>query len=260
VKKDTDRANGDKKDPDLVGSEDGETNDDDDEDDEDSEIDEMAYRPNISAFTRNMASNGHRGQSGQKTITRSSSSTADGIYRPPKIKAIAPPTSLTTTDRNHPSKRDRDRRHLKSSVIDEFVAAEMSSAPTAEPSIGSTIQRGGRRTISQKEREKEHERRVYEETNFVRLPKESKKEQSKQRRLAGGRDGGFGGEEFRMLTEGADRIGRLTGRLSGRGNSGNSVLERSRKRRLTEDGARGNGTNGIGQSFEKRRRRVERRA
>lgn len=245
----------------LVSDEEDEAgaDEDDEEEDEEDEIDEMAYRPNISAFTHNRASSGDRIQSGQKEAMKSSSAKTDGIYRPPKIKPTAPPTSLPTTDHDHPNRRDRERRPQKSSVIDEFVTAEMSSAPMAEPSIGSTIQRGGRRTISHQEREKEHARRVYEETNFVRLPKESKKERAKQRRLAGGRDGGFGGEEFRMLSEGADRIGRLTGRLSGRRSTGASALDRSRKRRLTEDSPRGDGTNGIGESFEKRRKRVERK-
>ncbi|KAL1966161.1 hypothetical protein VTN77DRAFT_4713 [Rasamsonia byssochlamydoides] len=233
--------------PDSAGeeqSDDEEVSDeeeDDDEEDNDEEIDEMAYRPNISAFTKGLQAEAEK----QKTKAADKKSTpSDGIYRPPKIK----PTALPTTDSE---RKDREaRRPKKSSVIDEFVTAEMSSAPIAEPSIGSTIQRGGRHVMSQKDREREKERREYEEMNFVRLPKESKKERAKRR----AREGGFGGEEFRLLTEGADRIERLTRRAAG--SSRSSVLEKSRKRKLTEDGPRGDGT-AIGQIFEKRRKKID---
>lgn len=200
------------------------------------EIDEMAYRPNISAFSKAVEPTEK-----QKSKSDSKKST-DGIYRPPKIK----PTALPTTDH-----REREeRRPKRSNVIDEFVAAEMSSAPMAEPSIGSTIQQGGRHVKTQKERERDAERREYEETNFVRL-QESKKDKAKRRREMG-RDGGFGGEDFRLLGEGADRITRLTRRAQGSG----SVLERSRKRKLTEDGPRGDGVS-IGETFEKRRKKID---
>ncbi|KAL1859873.1 hypothetical protein Plec18167_006345 [Paecilomyces lecythidis] len=204
---------------------------------EEEDIDEMAYRPNISAFSKSVE------RSESQPTKATSKPTGDGIYRPPKIK----PTALPDLDR-----REREsRRPRKSNVIDEFVSTEMSSAPTAEPSIGSTIQRGGRSTKTQKERQLETERREYEETNFVRLPKESKKERAK-RRAQFGRESGFGGEEWRGLGEGADRIERLTRRAKGSGN----VLEKSRKRRLTEDSPRGDGA-GIGQTFEKRRKKIE---
>lgn len=216
-----------------------------DEEESEEEIDEMAYRPNITAFSKNV-------QKPEKQVSSSKDrqeKTSDGIYRPPRIK----PTALPTTD-SRSRDRDRDRRPKKSSVIDEFVSAEMSSAPMAQPSIGSTIQRGGRDVVTQRDREREAERRAYEETNFVRLPKESKKDLAKRRAREGPRTGGFGGEEFRLLGEGADRIGRLTRR--GPGSSRSGALEKSRKRRLTEDGPRGDGV-AVGQSFEKRRKKVE---
>lgn len=203
-------------------------------------IDEMAYRPNISAFVK-----------GAKPTERSSRdpkqpTPSDGIYRPPRIK----PTALPTTD-SRERDRDRDRRSKKSSVIDEFVSAEMSAAPIAEPSIGSTIQRGGRKVVSQQERVRAAERRDYEEMNFVRLPKDSKKERAKRGDRAAG---GFGGEEFRLLSEGAERIGRLT-----RHGQRTGALDKSRKRRFTEDGPRGDGggSSGVGTAFEKRRKKIE---
>lgn len=205
-------------------------NDSDDEAEE--EIDEMAYRPNISAFSQAVGS-------AQKQKPPN-----DGIYRPPRIK----PTALPTVDRGV---NREARRPKKSTVIDEFVRSEMSSAPIAEPSIGSTIQRGGRGVTSQQERERETERKEYEEMNFVRLPKESKKERAK-RRTRDGHDTGFGGGELRLLMEGADRIGKLTRRTKGSG----GVLERSRKRRLPEGGSTGDSI-GVGQAFEKRRKKID---
>ncbi|KKA18082.1 hypothetical protein T310_7966 [Rasamsonia emersonii CBS 393.64] len=220
---------------------DEEEEDEEEDEDEEEEIDEMAYRPNISAFTKGMQAEAEK-QKASKEAKKSTSS--DGIYRPPKIK----PTALPTTDSER--KEKEERRPKKSSVIDEFVTTEMSSAPVAEPSIGSTIQRGGRHVLTQKEREEEKERREYEEMNLVRLPKESKKERAKKRR----REGTFGGEEFRLLGESADRIERLTRRAGG--SSRSSVLEKSRKRKHTEDGPRDDGT-AIGQIFEKRRKKIE---
>ncbi|KAL5363104.1 Sas10/Utp3/C1D family-domain-containing protein [Aspergillus floccosus] len=209
----------------------------DSEDDEGGkDIDEMAYRPNVSAFTKKTAVDTKPDNATHRTSN-------DGIYRPPKIM----PTALPTTE----SRDRKDRAPRRSNVIDEFVSAEMSSAPMAEPSIGSTIVRGGRHTKSKKEREVEAERTTYEETNFTRLAKESKKDRAK-RRAQGGGDSGFGGEEWRGLTEGADRITKLTRRAKGSGNA----LEKSRKRKLTEDGPRGDGA-GLGHIFEKRRKKIE---
>jgi U3 small nucleolar ribonucleoprotein protein LCP5 len=115
----------------------------------------------------------------------------------------------------------------------------------AEPSIGSGIIEGGRRSKSEKERQEEKEKREYEETNYTRLPKESKKERAKK---GGRKDAGYGGEEWRGLGEGIDRIERLTKRKSG---ESRNVLEKSRKR-PTEDGPRGDGGVEVGQKFQKR--------
>ena len=230
---------------DSDNSEDVSDDEDEDEDSEDEEIDEMAYRPNVTAFSKDVP----KADKEAKTTSRDTKEQpSDGIYRPPRIK----PTALPTTESRD---RDRDRRPKKSSVIDEFVSAEMSAAPMAEPSIGSTIQRGGRQVMSQQDRAREAERRTYEETNFVRLPKESKKERAKRKAADGPRAGGFGGEDFRSLGEGADRIARLTKRSAGSSRAG--ALEKSRKRAFTEDGPRGDGVAAVGQNFEKRRKKVE---
>lgn len=194
-------------------------------------IDDLAYRPNPAALAR----------PSQGADPRSVAS--DGIYRPPRITPTALPTTQGREERGV-------RKPTKSATLDEFISTELSSAPLAEPSIGSTIISGGRRSKSQKERAKDTERQVYEESNFVRLPKESRKEKAKS---AGSRprDGGYGGEEWRGLGEGVERIERLTGRKKGV-----SVLERSRKRAV-EDGPRGDGVvEAAGERFEKRRKMV----
>ncbi|KAL3480856.1 Sas10/Utp3/C1D family-domain-containing protein [Aspergillus californicus] len=207
--------------------------DDSDGSEDDEDIDEMAYRPNVSAFSKKV----------EPAVNKASrSATSDGIYRPPKIM----PTSMPTTER----KERKERPQRRSNVIDEFVSAEMSSAPTAEPSIGSTIVSGGRHTKSKKEREHEADQTRYEETNFIRLAKGSKKEEAKKAASLRAR-GTFGGEEWRGLTEGADRITKLTTRAKGSG----SALDRSRKRKPTEDGHRGDV--GVGQIFEKRRKKID---
>lgn len=215
------------------GSSDSEA--DSDEGDEDEDIDEMAYRPNVSAFAKKF-------EPAQKADRSDKQETPnDGIYRPPRIM----PTALPTTE----SRERKDRGPRKSNVIDEFVTAEMSSAPMAEPSIGSTITHGGRHTKSKKEREHEAERTAYEETNFTRLMGESKKDKAKKR--GGKPESTYGGEEWKGLTEGADRISRLTRKAKGSG----GALDRSRKRK-TDDGPRDDGA-GVGQIFEKRRKKVD---
>lgn len=210
--------------------------DDEDKDEAEEDIDEMAYRPNVSAFSKGAEAPAQPNKSAKNAPS-------DGIYRPPKIM----PTALPTTERHE----REDRRPRRSNVIDEFVNAEMSSAPLAEASIGSTIRSGGRHTRSQKEKQEEEERRSYEETNFVRLPKLSKKEAAKQRRTRGPQST-FGGEDWQGLTEGADRISKLTQKSRGSG----SALDNSRKRKPTGDTPRNDGA-GVGQIFEKRRKKVD---
>jgi U3 small nucleolar ribonucleoprotein protein LCP5 len=191
-----------------------------------SEIDDLQYRPNPSAFVRPAAvEDDVKGRSG------------DGIYKPPRIQATAMPTTGP--------KEKEARRPNKSATLDEFVNTELSTAPLAEPSIGSTIVDRGRTVKSDKARQEERERREYEERNYVRLPKESKKDRAKK---GGRKDAGYGGEEWRGLGEGIDRIERLTKR---KGGEPSGALEKSRKR-PTEDGPRGSGGVEVGQGFQKR--------
>lgn len=195
--------------------------------------DEMAYGPRATAIAQ------AKSDARQERVKESAK---DGIYRPPKITPMAMPTADSREAR-------RERRPGKSATLDEFIATELSSAPIAEPSIGSTITHGGRHTKSEKERREENERREYEESNFTRLAPESKKDAAKRGRR---QDGGFGGEEWRGLSAGIDRIERLTQKKGG--NLGS--LEKSRKRPVG-DGPRGSGS-AAGDAFEKRRKVVAR--
>ncbi|KAI0848043.1 hypothetical protein F5Y00DRAFT_97158 [Daldinia vernicosa] len=177
-----------------------------------------------------------------------------GAYRPPKIT----PTVMPTAER----RERRERRPMKSAAVDEYVANELSHMPVAEPSIGTTIVSGGRSMKTASQRQEEDRKREYEESNYVRLPKESKKDRSK-RNKAEGRSAKmtFGGEDWRDLGEGVDRIERLTRRREG-GSSTKALLEKSRKRtRETVDSARGSGhaigTRDIGDRFNKRLKVME---
>ncbi|KAI1455970.1 hypothetical protein F4805DRAFT_253522 [Annulohypoxylon moriforme] len=172
-----------------------------------------------------------------------------GAYRPPKIT----PTVMPTAER-----RERgERRPMKSATMDEYISNELSTIPVAEPSVGTMIMSGGRKMKSASERKEEEHRREYEESNFVRLPNESKKERAKRNKIEGRSSRmQFGGEEWRDLGEGVDRINRLTRQKEG-GRGTKALLEKSRKRtRETTDSARGSGhsagTKEIGERFNKR--------
>lgn len=191
-----------------------------------SEIDDLQYRPNPSSLIRPSFA----------SIEEDTKRSEDGVYKPPRIHATAMPTT---------ERREKEtRKPKKSATLDEFLSTELSTAPLAEPSIGSGIVEGGRRSKSEKEKKIEKERREYEERNYLRLPKESKKERTKK---GGGKDAGYGGEEWRGLGEGIDRIDRLTRR---KGGEARNLLEKSRKRPV-DDGPRGSG---MESGFQKRRK------
>jgi U3 small nucleolar ribonucleoprotein protein LCP5 len=175
------------------------------------------------------------------STTKSPKSTLNGTYKPPRIT----PTSMPSTTRTEPRTRNR-----KSHLIDEYIANDLSSAPQAQPSIGSnnTILDRGRGGMSARERETERERTRYEEANMTRLPTMTKAEKRKAR--GGDQRDVFGGEDWTGLGGLGDRVSRSVG------GKGKGVLERREKRkRDTGDSVRGDGHNlGIGESFEKRRK------
>lgn len=194
--------------------------------------------PNLGAMAHRPAAN----------TARKHGKESDGIYRPPKVA----PTVMPTTER----REKRERGPIKSATMDEFVADELSTAPVAQPSIGTNIAQFGRRLKTASERKEEDERRDYEERNFTRLPKESKKERA-QKAARDGRNGrmDYGGEDWRDLGMGVDRINKITSKKEG-GRSTKALLEKSRKRgRDTVDGPRGSGE--AGETYQKRLKVLE---
>ncbi|KAL9102536.1 MAG: hypothetical protein Q9163_002315, partial [Psora crenata] len=129
---------------------------DDDEDDTDvvkatalAQVSDLSHRPNPSAFARPSSASHNARQENS------------GIYKPPRIT----PTALPTTDRA----ARQSTRPRKSATVDAFIREELNDAPVAESSIGAGSGLRG------KERQREEERRAYEEQKLVRLPAEKKK-------------------------------------------------------------------------------------
>lgn len=221
------------------GSDSDEASEDDEEEGGDSgkitpaNVSDLAFRPSLGALARSTTN-----------ATSKSSKDTNGVYKPPKIA----PTSMPTTE----TRERRQRGPIKSATMDEFIADEMSSAPQAQPSIGTNIVQFGRRLKTAGERKEEDERRNYEERNFVRLAKASKTDRAKQAAVDARRGRmNYGGEEFRDLSMGVDRINRMTKKTGGGGTK--ALLEKSRKRGPeTTDGPRGSGNAAMGERYEKR--------
>ncbi|XXG99464.1 hypothetical protein Hte_005803 [Hypoxylon texense] len=229
-----------------------------DSDDEDASEDEAPRRPAFDISAKQFApSFSNFAPASNPVGMAAAAQDKTGVYRPPKIM----PTAMPTAER-----RERvERRPMKSATMDEYISTELSSAPLAEPSIGTNVVAGGQKIKTASERREEERKREYEETNFVRLPKESKKERA-QRSKVEARSGKmqFGGEDWRDLDEGVDRIERLTRRKEGGGGGAKALLEKSRKRgRETVDGKRGSGlssvTKELGERFNKRVKTLDRR-
>ncbi|KKA28431.1 hypothetical protein TD95_003041 [Thielaviopsis punctulata] len=207
--------------------------------------------PRLAAFVRQTRSEQRDAKvAAAKKGSASATATAEEkaeVYKPSKTRRVLMPED----DRKQ--RGDRKKTH-RSRTMEEYLEDEFSTAPSALPSIGTTIADRGRRIKTAAERKIEEERREYEETNFTRLPKESKK-QRKQRLQSEGRSGkmSFGGEEWRELGEGLDRIERLTKRKGGSGSR--ALLEKSRKR-AHDSGAGGRGPE-MGERFQKRLKVLE---
>lgn len=245
--------------------------DDEDEEEEEEEAADMngeaeaSVGPRPAALLRKTTTDKPQPDGFSKSGTGTGSTGATGAYKPPRITPTAMPEPASTRDRDQPARKRR------SQLLDEYIDEELSTAPRAQPSIGSnnTIVKHGRGAMSSRDREKERERQEYEERNFVRLPGESKAERRKAR-LRGERNQRdmFGGEDWTGLGGLGDRIHRtVAGRARG---EGTNLLERREKRRRdTQDGPRGDGSSAagaaaggsaIGETFEKRRKIMQQRA
>ncbi|KAJ3489847.1 hypothetical protein NLG97_g5914 [Lecanicillium saksenae] len=226
------------------------SDDDDDEEDEESEAEQQNAK---SSMRGKMSAAPKFGNMVDDVTARPAQrdGAPSGVYRPPKRDRQVMDTGVRNERVN--------RRPNKSRTMEEFVNSELSAAPMAEPSIGTTIVQGGRRMKTTADREAEAERREYEETNYTRLPKESKKDKAKKAQQNGSsRRMQFGGEEWHDLGQGVDRIDRLTKRKDGgRGSNVRAMLDKSRKRgRDTTDGPRGSGHE-MGDRFNKKVKMLE---
>lgn len=186
---------------------------------------DLSFRPNPSALIT---------PASVIAAEKAAASNKDGIYRPPRIQ----PTSMPVLDA--PVGKRKEDRLQKSHTLDEFVASELSGAPVVLPSVGTTINQHGRSHKSARDRKEEEERRNYEENNFVRLPKPTKKELQKKGTRG---QAGFGGEDWGSFAGEMDRISKGVER------SGGSALDRSRKRK----GEYSSGGVQAGERFEKRK-------
>ena len=206
---------------------------------------DLSYRPNPAALLRKPEPSDN---------TKTSNPRLSATYKPPRITPTSMPIPSTSSRDTNLSRRQR-----KSHLLDEYVSSELSSAPLAEPSIGSnsTILARGRGSLSARQREKERERTEYEERNLTRLPGESRAEKRKARvRGEGGARNVYGGEQWVELGEVGDRVARSVGK---RRDGERGLLERREKRRRNDGDERGGGVS-IGEMFEKRRRVIEGRA
>lgn len=139
----------------------------DDENSEDSEEsdDELSYKPDALAFKKDTRDD--------KKVFSQDKPTKEK-YRPPKISAMAPPSTFKE------QKRSDSTRKLQS--MEEYLR-ENSDMPEAQASIGSTIVGHGRFGVkSDHDRRKEREIQNYEESNFTRLPSTATKKDAKKKR------------------------------------------------------------------------------
>lgn len=227
------------------GSDDDDEDEDDDEDDEGGEEEDPLGKPLAQRRGGKYSSAPRFGTMVNDVTARPAlrdAGAASGLYKAPKReRQVMDPERKTKTE----------RRPNKSRTMDEFVNSELSAAPMAEPSIGTTIVQGGRRMKTQDERKDEDERRNYEESNFVRLPQVSKKDKAQKAKQAGRAAMQFGGEEWHDLGQGIDRIDRLT--KGKKVSNVRALLDKSRKRgRDTTDGPRASGHQDMGDSFRKK--------
>lgn len=149
---------------------------------EEDEIDELSYKPDVSALASVSKS--------KNKSEAKNDDTSKEKYKPPKISAMAPPTKEAASE-----KTAGDGRKLQS--MEEYLL-ENSDLPQMETSVGATIVNNGRGGVkTAHDRQKEKEIQDYEENNFTRLPntKTKKSFKEKQKEMVNT----FGGEDWSMF-------------------------------------------------------------
>lgn len=133
------------------------------------EDEELSYRPNAIKSKNSAHSDKKVNEEQQQEDGQEQSN--DGIYRPPKISAMLPPTQASQHFEDKFNVKDHKDRSNKSRMqaMDEYLRSQ-SDQPDWESSIGSNIVDHGRGGIKSL-RDTEKERRVtdYEEDNFTRV-------------------------------------------------------------------------------------------
>jgi U3 small nucleolar ribonucleoprotein protein LCP5 len=196
-------------------------------------ISDLSYRPNPSSLARSKDDmNGLERK--QKKADPSTSSSAP--YRPPRIT----PTAMPIDDR-----QKRKSRPESSVTLNDYLSQELSVAPSAEPSIGTTIMSSGRQNMTAFERRQKQEQQRYEEENFIRLPNKANKADKRNKKPKDV----YGGEEFFDLGRGAERISRLTTK-----GKKDSLVDKARKRTASGGDSYGGRDDEAGERWEKRRK------
>ncbi|KTW30458.1 uncharacterized protein T551_01741 [Pneumocystis jirovecii RU7] len=133
-------------------------------------IDALSYKPNPESLVS------------EDVLDVKDDSHKQDVYRPPRISSTLPSEYV-------------EHRMQPNHTLRDFITSEMSLAPISEPSIGSNILSYGKRlhSASAQEQRNFERKRQYEEENFVRLPKENKKNKKKRQDFV------FGGEDWRIL-------------------------------------------------------------
>ncbi|ODQ79062.1 hypothetical protein BABINDRAFT_162134 [Babjeviella inositovora NRRL Y-12698] len=152
---------------------------DDDSDESDSEDDALQFKPDALALTASMKPEpkNSRNRRNRNASEEGDDKESTEKYKPPKIAAVVPPSSVTDIDKASSS----SKRNKKLQSMEEYLL-ETGDAPLAEASIGSTIVQNGRGGVkTARDKAKEQEIQTYEETNFTRLPSTMTKKTSKQK-------------------------------------------------------------------------------
>ncbi|EPY52653.1 U3 snoRNP-associated protein Lcp5 [Schizosaccharomyces cryophilus OY26] len=218
-------------------------------DQEDTDSLKLHYKPNLVglegdeeeapvANEQNRKSNRKEASSEEVTSEEEDESKKDGVYRPPRIRAV------TMDDEKRPRRRPNQ-------LVDEFVSSDLSSLPQSMPSVGSNLERGGR-VIHADERqlEKMRERAEYEESNYTRLPRLSKKELKTVKKP---KKPGFGGEDWSLLDRSFNSDAFASRKLD--------LSSRANKRAMSDasEGKSGSSESHMGDAYRKRRKALKRR-
>ncbi|EEB05288.1 U3 snoRNP-associated protein Lcp5 [Schizosaccharomyces japonicus yFS275] len=199
---------------------------------EEDETVKLQFKPNLDNITDSEnESEDEEGASGDKN--------GDGVYRPPRIHAVSMDS-------------EKKQRYRPNAVVDEFVSSDLSSLPQSLPSVGANLERRGRVIhADEKDLQRMRERTEYEESNYTRLPKLSKKELKKVRKT---KKQDYGGEDWSIL----DRKFRDEGLDSRR----LDLSSRAKKRSDMESDMSNvdvSGMGKVGDAFRKRRKTLKRR-